>query len=496
MSQRFRGIVSLLLVLGLAGGLPAAFAQRSAFTGKELAPPPPAPAESAPAEEADPVAAGIEQMSLKRKVSQLMVVTLQGVTGPAVDDFAFLKSYTPGGAIIRQLIKPATAVSYVTRLRGVEQLTGIPLLVGANLYELTKRGRNLPSAYVQLPSPLSIAAAQDPENTEKLAELLAQFLVSMGFNLHLGPNLALAPTLKEARGDIYNFGSKPEFVGEAGLAMVKAMNAAGVLATPMGFPGGGLNRLPKTRAVLLTPGPLLAETDLYPFKQIIEAGAPMLHVGNTLAPGIDPRSCPASLSDRVMRDLLREELGYTGVILAGPMDSPDILDQYDAAEAAVIALQSGADMLYWRGADNLVMRVIDRLVSAVEEGRLAAALIDQALERVLQMKEVHFSGERPEIDEQKASALEHKKKIVDQVYEIERRSITLVKNSGKLIPLNGSHAMPIGLTGVVGVNEMHPYLEEYAKPIPASRLPRRCISGKYRILKSSASRRISGVSAR
>ena len=162
---------------------------------------PDAPVENIlPDKEEDPMGHALANMELRQKVAQLMVVTMEGSHAPSVADLAYLKSYTPGGAIIPRILKPTYAAIYVTKLRGVEQVSGIPLWIGTNIYRLTRSEREDFNEFVQLPSPLSLAAANDERVTRDVAQLLAEHLSLMGFNLHLGPSLEMAPTLPGAEG--------------------------------------------------------------------------------------------------------------------------------------------------------------------------------------------------------------------------------------------------------------------------------------------------------
>lgn len=420
------------------------------------------------APELDPVEALIQVLNPRRRIAQLMLMTMQGLQGPQIEDLALLRDYTPGGVVIRQILKPSVAANYVTKLRASEAASGIPLLIGTNLYQLTRRDRGAPSGFVQLPTPLSVAAADDPQITEGLAHLLAEHLKVMGFNLHLGPVLDLAPELPEAPGSIYCFGSDPVFAGHAGAVMHTVFEEYGVLAMPMGFPGGGLNRKPRTQAVLLTPKPLLREMDLRPYLDAMAAGSKIIHVGNTLVPTLDDLSRPASVSPAVMRDLLRRELGFEGVIVAGPLDAEDILNTYDAAEAAQLALESGADLLYWQGSDNQMKRVVERLAFALTQGELSEEVVNAALRRVLTLKMGLTKG--TEIKESKTESLASKKKLVQSAFAVERRAITLVQNIGGVLPLSKASSMPIGVTGVAGVEELQKALEKHIKPIAQQRI--------------------------
>lgn len=423
------------------------------------------PTEAGPDQVENPLEYAIEKMSLREKVSQLMVVTMEGSHAPTAGDLAYLKAYSPGGAIVPKILKPAYAAVYVNKLRGVEQVTGVPLWIGTNIYRLTQGEREDFGEFIQLPSPLSLAAANDDKVTRDVAELLAEHLSLMGFNMHLGPSLEMAPTLPTAEGTVYNLGSDPEFIGNAFNIIREVFNEHGVMAVPLGFPGGGANRPKKSPAVLLTPSSSLAENDLAPYLSAMLAGSPIIHVGNTLAPTLDPGSAPACISEAVIRGLLREKLGYEGIVLAGPMDSQDVAGLIDPAVAAIRALDYGADMIYWNGAGSSEMRAVDNIVLAVEENRLSQEKVDQAFKRVLSYKFEHRVKEIQAVQERKAAPLERQKQLARRVQAIEQQAITVVQNRGGILPLRKESSMPIGVTGTVGVEELTKGLEKHIKPI-------------------------------
>jgi len=404
----------------------------------------------------------LARLDLRGRLAQLMLVTLEGELGPNKADIDLLKRHVVGGTIIRQAALPTDAANYAAALRALEARSGIPLLVGCDLYSLARADRGAPSQFVQLPSLLSLAAAQDTEVTARYTALLAEHLRGMGFDFSLGPSLELAPTLKSARGSIYSFGSDPGFASVAGASIVQALGAQGVMAMPLGFPGGGANRTGKDAPVLLTARAELEEFDLAPYRAAIAAGARMLHVGNTLTPTIDDDGASASISPAVIRDLLRLELGYGGLVVAGPMDGADLVQFDDPAASAKRALEAGADMLYWVSPHATVLRVIDKLASAVESGALDAGVVEAAARRVLNLKVERASTPTVPAKEKELRALEGKKKLAEQAYEVERRAITLVKNLG-VLPLSRDNGPPVGVTGVVGTGELRAMLEKPLK---------------------------------
>ncbi len=450
-----RWIVIVLLLV------PAAFAQPSGL-GDTIQPrakspeDPNAPVSALPA---DPNAA------LRAKVSQLMIVALEGNNNPTTGDRFILEKYTPGGVVLTSLTQPTDAITYITALRGIADPRGLPLLVGTDLYSLATQPRNAMRQFVQLPSPLSVAAADHPESVAKVAGLLADHLTGMGFTMHVGPSLELASTLPDVRGSIYRFGSDPTLTATAGRTIVETLLGRGVLVMPVGFPGGGGNRVGSGPAVLLTPPTVLEETDLKPFIAAIAAGAPLMHVSGTVAPMLDASQVPSCMSSKVMRELLRDKLKFEGVIVAGPMDGPDVVRDHDAADAAITSLAAGADMLYWTTSRQTVVRAIEHIVEAVQTGMLPESIIDEAYARVETMKTTHALAAKVVPKEKVAAKLGKKKKYPEETYRVERYAITLVQNRGNLLPLNEDEDMPIGVTGIVGVEPMHDALEEYIKPV-------------------------------
>ncbi len=459
---------SVLLILVAVWGMGAWAQDTSAPSAFGVEPPEPVPEAPVVLPEeppGDPVDVGLQLLDLRGRIAQLMLVTLEGLHAPSSADKAYLRDYGAGGVVVPQILEAKHAANYITETRGAGQTQGIPLLLGANLYELVKRERGAPSAFVQLPTLLSIAATGDVETAGRMASVLAEHMRVMGFNIHLGPSLALAPTLEDAPGPLQCLGSDPVFAAEAGWAILEAFREKQVFPVAMGFPGGGYNRRLKSEAVLLTPRPNLNASDLAPYIRAIEGGVSLVHVGNTLVPTLDSESGPASLSKAVMRDLLRDELAFSGVIIAGPLDHPDVAGRHDPADAARMALENGADMLYVGGSVPMAMRMIERLQQDVIQGRLDEILIDTALERVIALKRQMLEQSEEPSSEREMAALESRKEFFKKLETVERQSITLAQNRNQVLPLSKERSGPVGVCGVAGVQELQEILEKRLKHV-------------------------------
>lgn len=472
-SWRSAWIWSVCLGFAMAAGAQGQPAP-SAFGGDAPTPVPVAPvapdpaAPPAPQEKPDWRTAPLEG-----KIAQLMFVTLEGEQQPSTADFAFLKRYPPAGVMVDRVDNERVALAYVAKIRGLEQITKIPLWVGGNLYRLMRSHGSAPSTFPQVPSMLAVGATHDPAMAGRLARVLAENMKGMGFNLHLGPSLSLAPRAPDAAPVIHTFGSDAAFAADAGKALFAAFRAAGFDAVPAGFPGGGFDQREQEPAILSTPSNQLETRDLAPYLAVIRDGATMLHVDTTLVPTLDSTGRPACLSAEVMDGLLRKGLGYEGLILAGPMDSPDLAASHDPVEAALLALRGGADLLYWQTSPTVVMRVADKLAAAVKGGLLDEAVIDRAFTRVMEAKIAGLKATIAPAEKPAATSApeggEKPGNIKDEVLAIERQSITVIRNRGNLLPLEKGDG-PFGVTGVVQLDGFKKKLEEYYKPISEQRV--------------------------
>ena len=181
-----------------------------------------------------------------------------------------------------------------------------------------------------------------------------------------------------------SFGSDPQVVGEMVSNVVGGMEGTGVSACLKHFPGLGSasDDTHDGRVEISKTLEELKAVDLVPFSVGIEAGADFVMVGHATVQAIDG-DLPASLSGRVITDILRGELGFEGVIITDALDMTAITEYYTSEEAAVMALEAGADMLLmpedFEAAYNAVL-------AAVQDGRISEERIDESLDRIYRVK--------------------------------------------------------------------------------------------------------------
>jgi len=411
----------------------------------------------------------IDSLELRTRIAQLMFVRLEGGIGLNSEDRALLTHYSPGGVLLPIMTDHKLAAEHVAAIRktGIEAEYKIPYFIASPLFHGVADRPQRMNVFHALSTPLALGATGDPELAGRFAEVLGPHLKDIGINTILGPSLALAPSLPDANPTLMTFGGMPEQVGNIAAALIASLEEQGLMVAPTEFPGGACERVQNSPGVLLTPRTLLGERDLLPYSRAIEAGVSMILVGNVLTPMLDESGRPAGRNPAVMR-LLREELGFNGVIVAGPLDGGSQGDSYSVADVAVDALNAGADMLYWEDGGKRAMRAVEDIAKAVKDDRMKEETINAAVRRVLAVKQDRDLIAR-ELPEGKLS--KKTRDLLHTAYEIEWHAVTVVKNDNNILPLSKDRSMPIGVTGTMGVELMHDALEKHIKPVAQQLIP-------------------------
>ena len=234
------------------------------------------------------------------------------------------------------------------------------------------------------PGNLALGVVDDPALTERVAREIGRMVAAAGITLDYAPVADVNTDPDNPVIGVRSFGSDPELVARHAAAFVRGVQDAGVAACAKHFPGHGDTvtdshlALPTVRA----PLPVLRRRELPPFRAAIRAGVRAIMCGHLLVPGID--TVPATLSRRVITDLLRGELGFGGLVVTDAIEMRAVAERYGPGEIAVRALAAGADLiclgLAGHGADLYALR--DAIVAAVRDGRLPEERLAEAAARV------------------------------------------------------------------------------------------------------------------
>jgi beta-N-acetylhexosaminidase len=332
----------------------------------------------------DPIEALVAGMDLRAKVGQLFMLGFPGTTAsPELE--ALLRGGGIGGVILlgRNITGPEQLTRLTSDLQGsaLADGSGIALLVAVDQEGGTVR--RVREGVTQAPGARSVAESMTADEAQALARQVAEGLFDLGVNTNLAP---VADVIAEPGAFLYNrtYGGDPTIVSKYVRAVVRGQEQAGVISVVKHFPGHG-SAAGNTHEGLVTSNADLdemASRHLVPFEAAVEVGAPMIMTSHVVAAGLGD-SLPASLSPIVLEGLLRERLGFEGVVIT---DDLRMAGASGSEMAAVDAVRAGADMVLILGGATEQQSALGLLVAAAESGELSLQRLDEAVQRVLRLK--------------------------------------------------------------------------------------------------------------
>ncbi|WP_238431260.1 glycoside hydrolase family 3 N-terminal domain-containing protein [Streptomyces cavernae] len=235
----------------------------------------------------------------------------------------------------------------------------------------------------EVPGCGALGVADDPRLTARCADALAGHLASLGITASYAPVADLQHHPDNPIVRTRSFGADPELVSRHLRAWIAATEARGIASCAKHFPGHGGTVTDSHHETAVDPRPYGAiDRDLDPFRAAVDAGVPMLMSAHVVFPALDPDH-PATLSPRVLSGLLRDELGFDGVLVSDALEMKAIADHYGEAAGARLALAAGADQIIVAVPDlDTTLACRDAVLDALAGGALSGERVTQAAGRV------------------------------------------------------------------------------------------------------------------
>jgi len=317
----------------------------------------------------------------------------------------------------------------------------------------------LHDGFTVFPGAMALGATGRPEDAATAGRITAQELGAVGINVNHAPVLDVNTNPANPIIGARAFSDDPKEVARFGIAYLQALQAAGVLATVKHFPGHGDTALDSHLALPVVEKDLrrLQREELHPFREAIGAGADGLLSAHVVYPALDA-SRPATLSPRVMRDLLRGELGFEGIVITDSMAMKAIADRWSRGTAAVAALRAGCDVVLACGPPEEQWASIEAARQAAADGTLEAGWLEESGARIARIKARYARGpfQRSTLP---GAAWEVAQAMAD-------RAVTLVRNDAGRVPLKPGRVAVVPV-GHRGWNDRPPALgEELARIRP------------------------------
>jgi beta-N-acetylhexosaminidase len=311
---------------------------------------------------------------------------LLGFDGTSLPDE--LRALLEGGlAGVALYARNFTSVDELRALtREIREAAGGPVLIGIDQEGGT--AFSLPEPFTQWPSPADLGRLDDPEVVARVAQAMALELRAVGVNLNFAPMLDLHvnPASPVTRGR--SFGANPHRVARLGAAFIRGLwNEGGVLPCAKHFPGHGDATADPHEDLPVFHGDAsrLDSRELVPFAAAIDAAAPCVMTAHIMLPRIDPAG-PASLSRKMLQTVLRERMGFSGVILADDLGMGAIRKRYGVGEAAILSLHAGTDLVMLCHDQSLAGEAIGAVERAFSENGINEELWRESALRLQALK--------------------------------------------------------------------------------------------------------------
>jgi len=420
------------------------------------------------------------KMTLEHKIGQMMVF---GFAGPVItpDIIDMIKKYHVGGLriclkfrtqtllhdlkpgtkpdnnILRSLVHPygnhidyadpshctsCTPKEYaevLNRLRdyALDRDLGIPIH-----FTIDQEGNgsdDLINGQRLFPNPMGLTAAGEPDLAYRVAKAIGMQARALGANMIHSPVVDVNTNPKNPEIGTRAYSDNQDQVIEYALQSLKGFNDTGLIATAKHFPGRGESEadahwgLPSVNVDKET----MYNVHLSPYSALIEAGIPAIMIAQCCYPALGVNDIPASTSAKLIKELLREELKFDGVITTDNMMMGGILQRFEIREAVVRVIEAGNDLVLYRDESAQRPRIINAVLTAVKDGRISEQQIDKSVERILKMRwEMGLVENGGKVKADNAAQPIDDPFVVKTAQEAAEKSVLLLRDDKNILPLN------------------------------------------------------------
>jgi beta-N-acetylhexosaminidase len=325
----------------------------------------------------------------------------------------------------------------------------------------------------QFPGNMALGATGSEDLARRSGEAIGGELAAMGINVNYAPVCDVLANLHNPVIGVRSFGSNPSLVARLGAALVEGLQSAGVAATAKHFPGLGDTAVDAHYAtpVILHDSERLRGVELRPFEAAIQAGARMVMAGHIAVPALSTSpDLPATFSSAILQGLLRQEMGFDGLIVTDALDMGPVGQGLGLVIDAIAAAAAGVDLFLFGPTTRDWEAIVPGLAQAVRRGLIGTGELEASAVRVLALKRWLAGYEQPPLDV--VGCAEHQELALD----IARRAVTLVRNTDGQVPLHLSPderllvilPRPADLTPADTSSYLNPSLAEFLRPYHAA----------------------------
>lgn len=341
----------------------------------------------------------VDSMSLEEKVAQLFLVQPEaivdiGTATAAGDATKQAINKTPVGGFVYFSDNLQSEQQVQDMLRNVQKYSedriGLPAFLsvdeeGGTVARVASTGR---FDVTDVGDMAKIGASGDVQQARQAGETIGSYLSELGFNLDFAPDADVLTNPDNTVVKKRSFGSDPRVVSDMSLAVAQGLAQHQVYSVYKHFPGHGATAGDTHQGYAYTDKTLdeLKQSELIPFENAIQNNAEFIMAAHISAPRVTGDDTPASLSKTMITDILRGQMGYDGIVVTDAMNMGAVTEQYTSAQAAVKALQAGADLVLM---PEDFQEAYQGVLDAVKDGTLTEQRINESVTRIVKVK-VHM----------------------------------------------------------------------------------------------------------
>lgn len=419
---------------------------------------------------ADNVDTLLSKMTTEEKIAQMITVAVRQWDGEDFtvmeDDVANIISKTSVGGVIlfaENLVDTEQSVKLTTAFQqaALASRNKIPLFISTDQEggEVVRLNTG-----TSLPGNMALGAINSANDAKTAGNILGSELAALGINMDFAPSLDVNSNPSNPIIGLRSFSSDPAIVSALGTQVINGIQQNNVAAAAKHFPGHGDTSTDSHTSLPSVDKSLdqLEKCEFLPFKAAIDNGVDVIMTAHIQFPQVEKKTVrsesdgsnvtlPATLSKTFVTDILRNKLGFKGVVTTDAMNMGAIADNFGVAQACILAINAGVDNLLMpisltdKSSGTELKGLIGNIKSAVVNGNIKEETIDNAVKRILQLKEkrgvLNYTAPIAENAKKIVGSAENHKKEDD----LAAKAVTVLKNEGNVLPFKPTENQNIAL---------------------------------------------------
>lgn len=407
-----------------------------------------------------------QKLTLREMVGQMIVVPVYGE--PTKDLTRLVQRGGVGGLIVLNRpqvnAQPHALASFLNRM---QRLAKVPLIVGGDF----ERGVSMRvSGTAKFPHAMAYGAANNLEATRATGAATAREARALGVHWVFAPVADVNNNPDNPAISIRSYGERPELVAAHVRAFIEgAHSSKRVLVTVKHFPGQGDTSTDTHLGLahIAADRQRLDQVELAPFREAVRAGVDAVMMGHLYVPAVEKEEIPATVSKRVVEQLLRKDLGFDGLAVTDAMNMQGVTQLFPAGEAAVRSIEAGMDVVLMPARPE---QAIEAILKAVRSGRLSTARIRKSATRILNAKQRLGLFQNRYVALDQVSKQVEAPELADVAQRVAEQALSVVKNDGGIVPLrDASSSCVVALAESQRTNSGKRLIEEVATREPKAR---------------------------